>query len=179
MGVVVCVWECKDLPFLLVMFVRALLVVGLCCPSKLLGRTTQMGQLNREAGLSIVDSNIHNTRSKRQADQLTQLLGAAGSVMNAHVQGGGDFVENTARASQPIGESVGEIVGNVVRTDLLATKAAIVSLAPAIVDAKVKLISSLIKLKLSLARQLMCSLICPGQTNPQDCQNNFCNKSDP
>ena len=25
----------------------------------------------------------------------------------------------------------------------------------------------------------MCSLICPGQTNPQDCQNNFCNKSDP
>merc|ERR1711860_174306 len=157
MGVVVCVWECKDLPFLLVMFVRALLVVGLCCPSKLLGRTTQMGQLNRETGqegfneiqgLSIVDSNIHNTRSKRQASQL-------------------------------IGESVGEIVGNVVRTDLLATKAAIVSQAPAQVDAKVKLISSLIKLKLSLARQLMCALICPGQTNPQDCQNNFCNKSDP
>merc|ERR1712137_476082 len=112
-----------------------------------------MGQLNRETGqdvfneiqsLSIVDSNIHNTRSKRQADQLTQLLGAAGSIMNALVQGGGDFVENTARASQPIGESVGEIVGNVVRTDLLETKAAIVSQAPALVDAKVKLISSLI-----------------------------------
>merc|ERR1712062_807822 len=86
MGVVACVWECEDLPFLLVMFVRALLVVGLCCPSKLLGRTTQMGQLNREAGLSIVDSNIHKTRSKRQADQLTQLLGAAGlSIVDSNI----------------------------------------------------------------------------------------------
>jgi len=159
-----------------------LLVVVLCCTSKLQSRTAGF-KYEPAASQGTGKDNSHELR-KRSVDPngVGDLVGALGNVIRTVVSEGGKIIGTTSRSAGPILKSVKDIVGTLIRSDFIARsleiKRNLAASAPRIVGAKVGAVSSIIQLKLALVRQLQCLLLCPRlktSAEQSQCKLKHCN----